>query len=545
MRPCGPRPRGAGGRDLDFSQMPQPPLLSVVVPTRNEAESIPVLVDRVLGALPGVDLEICVVDDSDDETPRVLLELADRHGGAVRPLLRQGAERRGGLSTAVIAGLRMSRGRYVCVMDADLQHPPETIPTMLEAAEGGADLVVGCRYMPGGSRGGLDGRVRRLVSRGATILARLLFAEARRSHDPLSGFFLCRRELVDGVEFRPVGFKVLLELLVLLGDVEVKDVPLRFDARELGSSKATVKQGIQYLRHIRSLVLDVQGSARLWKFGLVGASGLVVFLPVLALLTGVAHLDPFLAFLPAFAISIAWNTALNTLWTFADLRRQHGAARRGYLSTALGAGMVMFGCYAVLVGLGWRPVAAGALSTLVAAGLNGLANLPRVRRPPRTWWRLAADSGMQAGLEQVREQLGAGRAYVVPADLRGESARLSAELVARVVRERQAVMATEAASYRPQRRTNIAVESVIVVPVVRDDVVVAAVVLERSAPRGFDQNDLEAAVHAVLGLGDALHAGGDVATGAQRRPAHPPAAPSPATAVGGVGMDPSASEGGR
>ena len=148
------------------------------------------------------------------------------------------------------------------------------------------------RYAPGGSHEGLGTPVRRLVSREATVLARLLFKEARQSSDPLSGFFLCRRALIDGIEFRPVGFKILLELLVCVPDLRVVDVPVTQATRAEGVSKATARQGLLYLRHLRSLFFDVPGSARVWKFGLVGLSGLCVFLPVLAILIGIAGLNP-------------------------------------------------------------------------------------------------------------------------------------------------------------------------------------------------------------------------------------------------------------
>jgi hypothetical protein len=223
---------------------------------------------------------------------------------------------------------------------------------------------------------------------------------------------------------------------------------------------------------------------------------------------GPLGLHPLVAFVPAFVVAIAWNTTLNRLWTFADLRRHHGD-RRGYLATALVAGLVMFGCYGLLIALGWAPVAAGALAALVAAAINGLTNLPRVRRSPQAWSRLAADVGTQAGLDRIAEQLGAHRAYVVPSGVRAESHRLSVELVERAVRTRQALMATEAASFRPQRRTNIDLDSVIVVPVVRDGEAVAAVVLERSATRGFSHDDLETAITAVAGLGRAMDSSGD------------------------------------
>ncbi|MEA2637658.1 MAG: dolichol-phosphate mannosyltransferase, partial [Chloroflexota bacterium] len=267
------------------------PVVSVVIPTRNEAANLEPLVERIKAALAGTSFEICFVDDSDDSTGDLLIELA-RTDPSVRCLLRQGADRKGGLSTAVVAGLRIARGRYACVMDADLQHPPELVPVLLAEAERGADLVVASRYAPGGSHQGLSGAVRRLVSREATLVARMLFSEARQSSDPLSGFFLCRRALIDGIEFRPVGFKILLELLVCVPGLRVVDVPMTQAERNTGESKATARQGLLYVRHLRSLFFDVPGSARAWKFGLVGLSGLCVFLPILAIMTGVVGLLP-------------------------------------------------------------------------------------------------------------------------------------------------------------------------------------------------------------------------------------------------------------
>ncbi|HET9050674.1 MAG TPA: glycosyltransferase family 2 protein, partial [Candidatus Dormibacteraeota bacterium] len=448
------------------------PTVSVVVPTRNERENVGLVVERVVAALDGVEVEICFVDDSTDDTPAVLAGLVAERPGAVRFLHREGEARAGGLSTAVIAGLRMATGRYVCVMDADLQHPPETIADMLAAANAGGDLVVASRYVPGGSTQGLDGAVRRLVSRAATRLAHLLFREARRSADPLSGFFLCRRSLVDGVEFRPVGFKILLELLVLLPDIDVRDVPMVFGERAHGASKASVGQGLQYLRHLVSLVLDVRGSARTWKFGLVGLSGLGVFLPLLWLLSGPAGLADIPAFAPAFAVSLTWNTVVNRLWTFADLR-QRGADRgvRGYLGKALLSGGVMFTVYALLVSIGWLAVGAGAVAALAAMLLNGLLNRPAPRTTRFDWVRIAADTGVIATLDRLAERIGADRAYVAPVGSSVES-----DLVDRATRSRQAILVVEAPSYRPQRRTNIEAVSRLVVPVVHEDAVVAAVV---------------------------------------------------------------------
>ena len=374
-------------------------MVSVVIPTRNEASNVPPLVDRVMAALGETPFEICFVDDSDNSTGDLLLDLAQSNP-SIRCLVRHGADRAGGLSTAVVAGLRMARGRYVCVMDADLQHPPELIPVLLAEAERGADLVVASRYAPGGSHEGLGGTVRRLVSRGATVVARVLFREARQSADPLSGYFLCRRALIDGIEFRPVGFKILLELLVCVPELRVVDVPVTQGPRTTGVSKATARQGLMYLRHLRSLFFDVPGSARFWKFGLVGLSGLCVFLPVLAILIGIVGWNPFVAFVPAFGLSAAWNTVMNWRLTFGDQRRGGGGSRH-YLEFALLSGCVMFAVFALLVDAGLASVLAAAAAALVAMLINGLVNRAHIHRSPSVWTAIAIDQGVQGGLDQA------------------------------------------------------------------------------------------------------------------------------------------------
>lgn len=486
------------------------PLVSVVVPTRNEASNLQPLVDRVTAALAGTRFEICFVDDSDDGTADLLLAMAKeqpavqlaRPQPTIRCLLRQGADRQGGLSTAVVAGLRMARGLYVCVMDADLQHPPELVPVLLVEAERGADLVVASRYAKGGSLEGLAGTSRRVVSRGATVVARLLFTEARQSSDPLSGFFLCRRSLVDGIEFRPVGFKILLELLVCVPELRVVDVPMTQAARSAGESKASARQGLLYLRHLWSLFFDVPGSARVWKFGLVGVSGLCVFLPILAILIGIVGVNPLVAFVPAFALSAAWNTAMNWRLTFGDQRRG-GHGPRHYLEFALLSGCVMFAVFALLINAHVASVVAGLAAAVVAMIINGLVNRAFIHRGPAVWAAIAIDQGVQGGLTRLAEDVGADRAYLLPARGAGASG-LPTGLLAHVIAHKRPVLITEAASYRAQRRTNIETVSRMLLPVVRDDIVLAVVVCERVAPGGFDPAALETATVAVEAIEPAL-----------------------------------------
>lgn len=486
------------------ARSPDATLLSVVVPTRNEAGNLTALWERLQTALARVSFELCVVDDSDDETPHLLARMSASNL-AVRVLHRERGRREGGLSTAVVEGLRMARGAYVCVMDADLQHPPELIPKLLAVAEDGADLVIASRYESGGSRAGLNGTLRHLVSRAATSVARALFSEARQSADPLSGFFLCRRVLIDGIEFRPVGFKILLELLVCVPGIRVRDVPLQLGRRVSGESKAGVRQGLMFVGHCWSLFVYAAGSARYWKFGIAGISGLAVFLPLLLLFHERSGWNPLVAFVPAFLLSLTWNAALNWRWTFADLQRAGGRQAQRYVLRALLAGAAMFGAYAGLLSAGLPLLVAGLVGALVAMLINGVLNRRSIHRRIEPW-PLAHDLGIQAILAELAVHLNADRAYLL--DTGGERRiGLPRELVTHVAEQRRPLLVTEAPSHRPQRRSNIERMSRLLIPVVEGSTVPAIVVVERRAPAGFDDEALGAAVTDVDKLVPALSAG--------------------------------------
>ena len=251
LLPGGAYDRGKAGSGVES------PSLSIVVPTRNEAENVEALIATICAAVPGSDKELIFVDDSDDDTPlllRRLLPEADCPGLVVQ---RLSEERAGGLSTAVVAGFANSIGAYLCIMDADLQHPASAIPVLwMKAERERADIVVGSRFMANGSSmDGLDGLQRHAVSRGARLLARLILPPARATSDPLSGFFVVHRRVLQGVNLRPVGYKILLEVLVRGRWQKVLDVPYIFRARHAGLSKATTGQGIEFVRHLASLAV--------------------------------------------------------------------------------------------------------------------------------------------------------------------------------------------------------------------------------------------------------------------------------------------------
>lgn len=238
-------------------------VLSVLIPTRNEAANVEPLVERLSAALGGLPAEAVFVDDSDDATPvvvaAVIRERASDDPLRVTMLHRRPGDREGGLSGAIVAGLAVARGTWVCVMDGDLQHPPETILGMLAAAEAqDATLVVASRYRVGGDSAGLDGAPRRLASHAAAGAAKLLFWKSLRDvTDPMSGFFLFRRDAVVGTQLRPRGFKILIELAVRTPGLRLAEVPYTFQARHAGESKAGCREAINYLRHLVRLRVDV------------------------------------------------------------------------------------------------------------------------------------------------------------------------------------------------------------------------------------------------------------------------------------------------
>ena len=225
------------------------PELSLVIPTYNEAGNLPWLVQRIYNALEGYSFELIVVDDdSPDGTAEVANELSRDY--PLKLVVRTGQR---GLATAALAGFGHASGRVLGVMDADLQHPPEHLRPMLAAIGQGADLVIASRYSPGGAD--LGGIVRKNMSRAAGLLTRAVLRSARATPDPMSGYFLLRREVVDGAELQPVGYKILLEVLVRGNARRVVSLPYAFQLRLEGNSKFNVSEQARSLGHVLRLAL--------------------------------------------------------------------------------------------------------------------------------------------------------------------------------------------------------------------------------------------------------------------------------------------------
>ena len=228
--------------------------VSLVVPTRNEAENIQLLVDRIM-AQSGSDIgEILFVDDSTDRTPEVIQSVRQDSTIPIRLIHRPQAERVNGLGGAVLRGMRAADHDWVGVMDADLQHPPELLPEMIRiAAEQNCSLVIASRRLPDGVDAGLSA-LRKAGSDGATALAKTIFPKKLASvTDPLSGYFLVDRSAVSMDALRPNGFKILLELLVRSPELSIAEVPFEFGERHAGKTKASTREALRYLRLLGAL----------------------------------------------------------------------------------------------------------------------------------------------------------------------------------------------------------------------------------------------------------------------------------------------------
>ena len=308
------------------------PELSIIIPTYNERENLPLLVQKVGESLKGVKYELIIVDDN---SPDGTGKLADELSKKFKTLKSLHRKEKKGLASAVVYGLKHVRAPTVCVMDADLQHPPEKILELLAKINGGADIAIASRYV---RKGGVKrwGKRRRFISRGAEFLSRLTVPRVQGLTDPLSGFFAFRRETVSDVELNPVGFKILLEILVKGTWEKIAEVPYVFGKRIHGKSSLGFREHFNYLRHLLRLMRAGGEASRFLKFCLVGSSGVAVNLGLLWILTEVAGL--FYLVSAAFSIetSILSNFVLNELWTFRDRAR----SARGILKRALKFNMI-------------------------------------------------------------------------------------------------------------------------------------------------------------------------------------------------------------
>jgi len=325
--------------------------VSVVVPTFNEKDNIPLLFEELSKSLNAMNFEVVVIDDSSpDETWLKAVEEIEK--GSIKGIVvkRVGFK---GLATAVLDGIHLSKGEIVVVMDADLQHPPKYVPKLVNSLiETGCDLAIGTRYAPGG--GVENWRLYRVaISKLATLIAKLLLPEARRISDPMSGFFAIRKSVVTTRRevLNPIGYKILLEIISKCRLKCIVEVPYIFRARARGKSKLGLRQILNFVLHVLTL-----SGWRPVKFAIVGALGTIVNLGTLLLLSLLAPALTSSMFVLGSAIAIEVSTLFNFLlhekWTFRDrkvgsktlrLLKFHGSVLPAITVQYLAANIIKYG----------------------------------------------------------------------------------------------------------------------------------------------------------------------------------------------------------
>ncbi|MFF2365520.1 glycosyltransferase [Streptomyces sp. NPDC058122] len=377
-------PQALGDPVVRAAGIPEPGAVTIVVPTFNESANIRQLLRQITASVPArLPCEVVFVDDSTDDTPEVIAEVARDCPFPVSVLHREEPE--GGLGGAVVEGLKAATSQWIVVMDGDCQHPPSLIPELIASGERAhAGLVVASRYIKGGSREGLAGGYRIAVSRGATWLTKALFPRRLRGiSDPMSGFFAIRRSAVTAEVLRPLGYKILLELAVRSRPRQVTEVPFVFQDRFAGESKSSAAEGLRFLRHLVGL-RTASPVARMAVFGLIGATG---FLPNLlglyALTAAGLHYVP--AEILANQLGVAWNFLLIEHLLFRERRRHRkGWDRAGRFALLANADLVLriplIALFVRHLGMGVLSATALALVTtfvLRFAGTEALVYLPR------------------------------------------------------------------------------------------------------------------------------------------------------------------------
>lgn len=319
------------------------PVTTIVVPVMNESANVLPLIQRIRAAVAGRPTEVLLVDDSKDDLTVKAVMLAKmihrRNDFNVRIYHRLGEKRWGGLSGAVTDGMRMAGSDQIIVMDGDLQHPPETIPSMIHAALT-HDMVVASRYRKGGSASGLDGGIRHLVSRGSTMLAKSLFPwRLRKVTDPMTGFFLFDRRKVHTSRLNPKGFKILLEICATHPELHITEVPLAFAERTAGESHGDLKQGLTFFSQLLGLRFGQIAHSfnklpKFVQFGAIGGSVFALGMGMLFAMVDLLHWSPLLANAIQLGITFWLNYILNRHVTWRERTMSRMAMHKFLVSRA-------------------------------------------------------------------------------------------------------------------------------------------------------------------------------------------------------------------
>jgi dolichol-phosphate mannosyltransferase len=359
--------------------------LTIVIPTFNERQNIPILIDKLEYTLAGIEWEVIYVDDnSPDGTSDVVRALA-RTNRRVRSIERIG---RRGLASACIEGMMASPAPYIAVMDADLQHDETVLPEMLRKIETEKlDVVIASRRVAGGSMGEFAKERVKLSDMGTRMSRIVCHCEVS---DAMSGFFIVEAEFFRRSVPRLTGsgFKILVDLLASSPSVpRTGEVPYRFRNRELGESKLDVNVQLEYLFLIIDKLIGKWVPTRFVLYMLVGALGVLVHLAVLAPLYLNHRRHFWQAQAIATIVAMTFNFVLNNVVTFRDRKLRGRRLVTGlitfYLACSLGAVInVTFASMLMTHGLPWY--LAGTLGTGISSvwnyGVNTVLTWRRSKR---------------------------------------------------------------------------------------------------------------------------------------------------------------------
>lgn len=315
--------------DLAFIGKPQ---VSIIIPTYNESQNILQVLKSIERHIPkNITAQTIVVDDnSPDGTGKIVedyMKNVKKIAGYTIDIIHR--KTKDGLSSAVLRGIQYATGNAIVVMDSDFSHPPNLLPKIIDALRQPKwDIVIASRYVNGGAINGWTVK-RKILSKGATMIAkRGLGVNAK---DPMSGFFAFKRQIIQGLKFDAIGYKMLLEILVKAKNANVLEIPYTFTNRKFGSSKLDARTTIDYAKAVWNLYrygkkvakeekrTSVNFFSKAGRFYSVGAIGLVTNYLVSSLFTNVvSNLWYLHATIIGITVSMFSNFILNKVWAFED-----------------------------------------------------------------------------------------------------------------------------------------------------------------------------------------------------------------------------------
>lgn len=306
--------------------------VSIIIPTYNESRNIIGILKSIGENLPkNITAEAIVVDDnSPDSTGKIVdeyLKNVKKIAGYTMDIIHRTSKN--GLSSAILSGIQRAKGDLIVVMDSDFSHPPQVIPKMIESLKKyQCDMVVASRYINGGKINGWTIK-RKLMSKMATLIATKGLGV--KTKDPMSGFFAFKKNVLKGINFDAIGYKILLEILVKKSGIAVKEIPYTFENRNFGSSKLDSSTVTDYFKSVWKLYKfgksrereerrnSVKFLSKASRFYTVGLSGFAVnYLISLLFAGGISDLWYLHANLIGIGASITTNFILNKTWTFGD-----------------------------------------------------------------------------------------------------------------------------------------------------------------------------------------------------------------------------------